>query len=354
MNFKYIIFSSLKILLFPISIAYGCVIRVRNFLFDKKVLRSVNFDLPIICVGNIAVGGTGKTPMVEYLLKLLSSQNSRIATISRGYKRKTKGFFIADSETTSKEIGDEPMQFHTKFPNVNVCVGEDRVNAVKQLLRLKPDTETIILDDAFQHRKIAAGLNILLTDFNQPFYRDCFLPSGNLRDQRRSADRADTIIVTKCPADLSNEDKNKIINQLNAANQTVFFTTIKYGNPYHISNSERLVMNEQTHYLLVHGIANATSLKNYISLFDENFDEIKFGDHHHYTLSDVRKIIATYQTHKNAVIITTEKDAAKLKNFSDEFSALPLYVLPIEIFFLFKEQEKFDSLIKNSISRFNK
>jgi len=354
MNFKNIIFFLLKILSFPIAIVYGCIVHIRNFLFDKKILHSTSFNLPIICVGNIAVGGTGKTPMTEYLIKLLS-QNSRIATISRGYRRKTKGFFPANNKTTNDEIGDEPMQFHSKFPNVNVCVGEDRVNAVRQLLNLKPDIKTIILDDALQHRKIAAGLNILLTDFTQPFYKDYFLPTGTLRDQRCSAKRADMIVVTKCPADLSNDDRAKITNYINPTNQDVFFTAIKYGNPYHISNSEEFILNNSTHYLLVHGIANATALRNYIASFDKNFDEIKFADHHHYTVSDIQKIVAAYQANsKKTIIITTEKDAVKLKTFANALSKVPVYLLPMEIFFLFNEQEKFDNSIKNFVSQFNK
>ena len=354
MNFKNIIFSFLKIILSPISIIYGCVIYVRNFLFDKKILPSTSFKVPLICVGNIAVGGTGKTPMTEYLIKLLSRQNSRIATVSRGYRRKTKGFFIADNKTTSEKIGDEPMQLHTKFPHINVCVGEDRVNAVQQLLKWKPDTNAIILDDAFQHMKIAAGLNILLTDFNRPFYKDYFLPIGKLRDQRLSAKRADVIVVTKCPVDLSNDDKEKIIHHINPVNQSIFFAAIKYGNPYHISNSEEFIMNSQTHYLLVHGIANAASLKNYIAVFDKKFEEIKFEDHHDYTLSDVQKIMAAYQANRDTVIITTEKDGAKLKTFTNLLSKVPVYLLPIETFFLFDEQEKFDNLIKDFVSEFNK
>ncbi|ANI88401.1 tetraacyldisaccharide 4'-kinase [Arachidicoccus ginsenosidimutans] len=350
MNFKKV----LRLLTFPVSIIYGSVIHVRNFLFDKKILRSTSFDMPIICVGNISVGGTGKTPMVEYLIKLLQQQNLLQATISRGYRRKTKGFLIANKTTTANEIGDEPMQFHTKFPDVNVCVGKDRVNAVQQFLQLKPETKAIILDDAFQHRKITAGLNILLTDYNNLFYKDYFLPTGTLRDQRSSAKRADIIVVTKCDHDLLINKKEKIINQINRFNQGyIFFTTINYGKPCHISVSEEFILNNETHYILVHGIANANSLRNYIASFDKNFEEISFKDHHNFTQNDIEKIIGIYQKKTGkTVIITTEKDAVKLKWFN-ELSALPLYVLPIETSFLFNQKDDFDNTIKNFVLQFN-
>lgn len=355
MSFKKRTVSFLRILAFPVSIIYGCVIHVRNFLFDKKILRSTSFDLPVICVGNISVGGTGKTPMVEYLIRLLQQQNLPAATISRGYRRKTKGFLLANDPTTAGEIGDEPMLFHSKFPGVNVCVGEDRVNAIEQLLQLKPETKTIILDDAFQHRKIVAGLNILLTDYNHLFYKDYFLPTGNLRDQRSSARRADIIVVTKCDHDLLINKKEKIVNRINRFHQgAIFFTSINYGNPYHISISEEFILDNETHYILIHGIANAASLRNYIASFDKNFEEIQFADHHDFTQNDIEKIITAYkqQPHKS-IIITTEKDAVKLKRFN-ELSALPLYVLPIETAFLFNEKEQFDNTIKNFVLPFNK
>lgn len=355
MNFKKGIFSFLRIIAFPVSIIYGCIIHIRNFLFDKKILRSTSFDLPVICVGNISVGGTGKTPMTEYLISLLLQQNISTATISRGYRRKTKGFLLANDTTTSDEIGDEPMQFHTKFPNATIGVGEDRVNAVNQLLQLKPETKTIILDDAFQHRKIKAGLNILLTGYHNLFYKDYLLPMGNLRDQRSSSERADIIIVTKCDHDLLINRKEKIINQINRFNKGyIFFTTINYGNPYHISHSEEFILNNETHYILVHGIANADSLRKHIVSFDKNFEEIKFADHHDFTQNDIEKIITVYKQQPNkSIIITTEKDAVKLKSFN-ELSALPLYVLPIETAFLFNQKGQFDNTIKNFVLQFNK
>ena len=204
---------SFRYLLFPLSFIYGAVIWLRNWLFDKNILKSASFNFPVICVGNIAVGGTGKTPMTEYLIRLLQN-NFKIATLSRGYKRKTKGFAIAEAGTTALEIGDEPMQFHNKFPGVTVAVGEERLVAIPQLLYDKPDTQVIILDDAFQHRTVKAGLNIVLTAFNNLYTRDLVLPSGDLRDVKASMKRADIIIVTKCDAGLTIAEKESIIKEI--------------------------------------------------------------------------------------------------------------------------------------------
>jgi tetraacyldisaccharide 4'-kinase len=179
-----IFLKSFRLLLFPLSLLYGAVVRVRNLMYDRGLLSVTRFNVPVICVGNLSVGGTGKSPMVEYLLEMLAGR-FRVATLSRGYRRRTKGYVLAGSDTTAIEIGDEPMQFHLKFPGVAVAVGEQRVEAVPQLLYDRPETEVIVLDDAFQHRAIAAGLNIVLTDFSNPYSRDFFLPAGDLRDTRR-------------------------------------------------------------------------------------------------------------------------------------------------------------------------
>ncbi|MEI9958672.1 MAG: tetraacyldisaccharide 4'-kinase [Ferruginibacter sp.] len=210
------------------------------------MFKAVSFNFPIICIGNIAVGGTGKTPMVEYLIRLLQN-DFETATLSRGYKRKTKGFAIADTTTTALEIGDEPMQFHKKFPAVTVAVGEERLAAIPQLLQYKPNTNVIILDDAFQHRPVKAGLNIVLTAYNNLFTRDLIMPAGDLRDVKASMKRADIIIVTKCKTDLSIAEKNAIIKEIKpVANQTVFFTEIVYGTPYHLFNNDPIAVNRDT------------------------------------------------------------------------------------------------------------
>lgn len=206
--------KSFRSILFPLSVLYGSIISFRNWLYDKNLLKSSAFNFPIICVGNLAVGGTGKTPMVEYLITMLR-ENYKVATLSRGYKRKTMGFAIANENTTALDIGDEPMQFHKKFYDVTVAVAEERLVAIPQLLHAKPGTEVIILDDAFQHRQVRAGLNILLTEFKNLYSGDLILPAGNLRDVKSSSSRADIIIVTKCRPDLTEAEKEKVTAELN-------------------------------------------------------------------------------------------------------------------------------------------
>ncbi|MGH2552342.1 MAG: tetraacyldisaccharide 4'-kinase, partial [Chitinophagaceae bacterium] len=248
--------KSFRILLLPFALLYWFGISIRNWLYDKKIFHSVSFGLPVICVGNLSAGGTGKSPMVEYLIEKLKDKY-KVATLSRGYKRKTKGYTLASNHSTALEIGDEPMQFHLKFPDVPVAVGERRIEAIPQLLHDKPETKAIILDDAFQHRAIRAGLNILLTEYNNLFVHDFYLPTGDLRDLKKNYKRADIIVVTKCRDDLSESEKNKIIQEINLMpGQHIFFTRIEYGEAYHISTNITCSLDENMEVLLVTGIAN--------------------------------------------------------------------------------------------------
>jgi tetraacyldisaccharide 4'-kinase len=338
---------SFRYLLFPLSLIYGSIIWLRNWLFDKNILKSASFNFPIICVGNIAVGGTGKTPMVEYLIRLLQ-KDFKAATLSRGYKRKTKGFAIADTNTTALEIGDEPMQFHNKFPNVAVAVGEERLVAIPQLLQAKPGTNVIILDDAFQHRPVKAGLNIVLTAYNNLFTRDIILPSGDLRDVKASMKRADIIVVTKCKTDLTLAEKNNITKEIKPLpHQTVFFTAIRYTKPCHLFNNRETVINSNTNVLLVCGIANPNPLKMFLAEQAHSYDMLRYADHHIFNsddLADIKKHFEKIQA-SNKIILTTEKDATRLVKFADELKDYPVYVLPIEHAFLFGEGEGFDKLV---------
>lgn len=355
MNFNFYLLKSIRILLFPFSLLYGLVVYIRNYLYDKNILKSYSFNLPIICVGNLSVGGTGKSPMVEYLIRLLKDRYE-IATLSRGYKRKTKGYALANPQTTALDIGDEPMQFHAKFRDVSVAVGEERIVAVPQLLHDKPHTQTIILDDAFQHRPIRAGLNILLTDCNNLFTRDFFLPTGDLRDQRASYKRAQIIVVTKCPPNLSEEEKNKIKKEISPKQgQQLFFTTIEYGTPYHIitKNERPITINDEI--LLVCGIANPAPLKNYLTANAKTYYEQAFSDHHIFRIDDLEDI-TTKLANINAdekLIITTEKDAVRLEKFSNELLELPVFVLPVKHSFLFSEGMQFDNSINTFIQNFS-
>jgi tetraacyldisaccharide 4'-kinase len=331
------------------------VVWLRNWLFDKKIIKAATFNFPIICVGNIAVGGTGKTPMVEYLVRLLQ-HDFNTATLSRGYKRKTKGFAIAGINTTALEIGDEPMQFHKKFPAVTVAVGEERLVAIPQLLHDKPATKVIILDDAFQHRTVNAGLNIVLTAYNNLFTRDLMLPAGDLRDVKASMKRADIIIVTKCKADCSEEEKRSIIKEIAPnANQNVFFTTISYGNPYHLFSSQPITIERTTGILLVCGIANPQPLKDFLVSHFDSYDMLRYADHHIFHSEDLAEIQKHFNKLQdtNKIILTTEKDAVRLLKFEDQLKDFPVYVLPIEHHFLFNESAAFDTLIRDFISNFS-
>lgn len=356
MNINNIFLKSFRIVLLPFAIVYGAIIIIRNWLFDKKYLHSATFNFPLICVGNIAVGGTGKSPLVEYLLDLLHPQ-FEIATLSRGYKRKTKGYALADENTTALEIGDEPMQFHSKFPKVAVAVGEERLVAIPQLLQDKPNLDAIILDDAFQHRSVNAGLNILLTEYNNLYTRDFFLPTGDLRDEWASSKRSQIIIVTKCPADLSEEKRDIIIRELKPLKrQDVFFTTIEYGLPYHIYNQTKKAITQEIEVYLVCGIANPKPIKEYLLENALTYYQKNYSDHHIFTIDDLQEIKTKFGEIDavDKLILTTEKDAVRLTKFTEELENLPLYVLPIKHKFLFSQSEAFNALVVNFIKSFPK
>jgi tetraacyldisaccharide 4'-kinase len=346
--------KSFRVLLLPFAILFWLAVAIRNWMYDKKIIKSVSFGLPLICVGNLSVGGTGKSPMVEYLVRHLKNR-FRIATLSRGYKRKTKGYALARTETTAIEIGDEPMQFHLKFPDVPVAVGEERLDAIPQLLHDKPGIQAIILDDAFQHRIVNAGLNILLTDYNNLFTRDFFLPTGDLRDQRKSYRRAHIIVVTKCKPDLPDEERKKIVEEIKPlAHQKVFFTCISYGTPYHIVNKDFYFINEKTEVLLLTGIANPKPLKKFLEERIETYYMMSYNDHHIFSMVDWKDIQKRYNSiqAEKKIILTTEKDAMRLLKFSQEMNGMPFYVLPIEHKFLFNQENEFNDIVIQFIQNF--
>lgn len=354
MNLNTVVLKSFRVLLLPFALLYGLVVIIRNKLFDKGYLKSADFHFPLICVGNLAVGGTGKSPMVEYIVRLLR-QDFNVATLSRGYKRKTKGYVLAGERTTALEIGDEPMQFHIKFPGVAVAVGEERLDAVPQLLHDKPDLQAIILDDAFQHRAVTAGFNILLTECSNLFSNDVFLPTGDLRDAKGSYKRADVIVVTKCPPDLSTEMKRKIIRSIRPyPHQKIFFTCIDYGTPYHIRTKQERLITKEDEVLLVCGIANPQPLKEYIFDNAETYYQQDYSDHHIFTIDDLKEIKKRYERIDAAskFIVTTEKDAMRFFKFDEEIAGLPLYVLPIRHRFLFNEGRQFDEMLISFIRNF--
>lgn len=353
MNLANLTFQSIRFLLLPFALLYGAVIWLRNKLYDKNILKSTSINMPIICVGNLSVGGTGKSPMVEYLLHLLKD-DFQTATLSRGYKRKTKGYALANEHSSALEIGDEPMQFHLKFPQVAIAVGEERIEAIPQLLHDRPLTQVIILDDGFQHRAVKAGLNILLTDCNNLFTRDFFLPTGDLRDEIKSYRRAEIIVVTKCDPAVSEKEKKEIIAEIKPlSHQQVFFSAIQYGTPYHILHPEQeFHLHKNLEVLLVTGIANIEPLKKQVLDNSYTYEKVTFSDHHIFSIDDLKEISKRFSKldHAHKIIITTEKDAVRLVKFREELEKLPLFVLPIRHRILFNEEEK----LKNSITGFIK
>jgi tetraacyldisaccharide 4'-kinase len=317
----------LRKLLFPFAILYGMITSIRNFFFDKGILKSYSFDLPIIAVGNLSVGGTGKTPQIEYLIRLLSDKY-KIATLSRGYKRKTKGFILAEASSNAATIGDEPFQFFQKFPSIKVAVDADRKNGIKQLLAQMEKPEIILLDDAFQHRKVKAGFYILLTSYGDLYSDDWILPTGNLRESRSGAKRANVIIVTKCPFNLSLDEKHAIKKQLKLSkNQELYFTFIAYDDCIYGEN-RKIKFDEIQHAakVLVAGIAKPEPFFAYLQ--NSNDVCLSFPDHHNFTDKDILEIKNLAQ---NNIIITTEKDYVRLKG------SLPneqLFYLPIKSSFI--------------------
>lgn len=328
-------------ILFPIVPIYYMVTWFINWFYEKGFFKSKSYNSPIICVGNLSVGGTGKTPMIEYIIRLLKS-NYKIATLSRGYKRNTKGFYIADANSSVKQIGDEPFQFHQKFKDIIVSVDKKRQNGITQLLQLKNTPEVILLDDGFQHRKVKAGLNILLTTYNKLYVDDFMLPTGNLREPKAGAKRAQIIIITKCPIDLTDNEEQLIIKKLNPTDyQKVFFSTISYGKEV-ISENNSLELNSLQNLTLVTGIANSEPLLHFLKSKSLKFEHLNFKDHHEFSTNDILKL-----EHKE-LIITTEKDFVKLKKYQSLKNKL--YYLPIE--FVLKKSEKFDELLNDFVKSF--
>jgi tetraacyldisaccharide 4'-kinase len=354
MLFNSILIKRLRILLIPFAVLYGGIVSLRNILYNKGILKTFRFDIPIINVGNLSTGGTGKSPMVEYLVSLLQS-NFKVAILSRGYKRKTKGYKLANLQTTVLEIGDEPMQFHQRFTEVAVAVGEERILAVPNLLYDKPETEVIILDDAFQHRAITAGLNLLLTDYNNRYTKDYFLPTGNLRDAVSSAERAKIIIVTKCPSTLSATEAAAIKNELNIQpEQSVFFTTLNYEIPYYWDSKLSMPLTHLNNVLLVTGIANPTPLIDYVKSQSANLQTICFPDHHQFTQTEINNLKSSFSKIEgdNKLILTTGKDVVRFAKYADQLEGLPIVVQPVGVTFLFEGKQEFNNLIINFISNF--
>ncbi|GAA3624457.1 tetraacyldisaccharide 4'-kinase [Flavivirga jejuensis] len=327
----------LRYILFPIVPFYYLVTWLRNKLYDLEIKKSISYHIPVICVGNLSVGGTGKTPMIEYLIGLLK-EDYLVATLSRGYKRKTEGFQLADNDATAKSIGDEPFQFYNKFKKeILVAVDADRNNGIKQLQLIDGKPEIILLDDAFQHRKVKAGFNILLTTYSKPYFKDIVLPTGNLREPRNGSKRANVIVVTKCPKNISDAEKNSILQQINPeANQHVFFSSISYLDHVISSNTNRSIEGLED-FTLVTGIANAAPLVHFLNEKALKFEHLNFKDHHEFSKQDILEL------NKKELIVTTEKDFMRLKQY--ESLRDKLFYLPISI--TINDEVKINKLIKS-------
>ena len=310
----------LRKILFPLAFLYWLITFIRNWLYDKGIFKSSSFNIPIIAVGNLSVGGTGKTPQIEYLIRLLSDKY-KVAVLSRGYKRTTEGFILADEKATASSIGDEPFQFYSKFPNIQVAVDVNRKNGIENLLQLSNKPDVILLDDAYQHRKVKAGFYILLTAYDDLFCDDYILPFGNLREPSSGKKRADMIIVTKCPNDLSELAQQKIREKLKVK-QPVFFTTIQYDD-YVFGNDSQLLVSEiqSESKVLVAGIAKPKLFFDFLK--NESDEALVFPDHHHFSKQDCEQILAKANGRK---IITTEKDFVRLNGLlpKEQFFYLPI------------------------------
>lgn len=355
----------LRYFLFPFSLIYGFIILIRNKFYDWGIFKSTSFDLPVICIGNLVVGGAGKTPTTEYLVKLLSAY--KVAILSRGYGRQTKGLILADETATVTSIGDEPMQYYRKFPQVTVVVCEDRVKGINFL---KDNHEVIILDDAYQHRAVKAGFNLLLFDFNQALKRQFLLPTGNLREPLANYNRAQAVLITKSPTRVNMVDQIEIRRKIDLdIDKRISFSSIAYGQLTPVfahvrkedfyENGEILELGSLAQspapvVFLLTGIANPKPLIDYLKPIFTSINHFEYPDHHSFNENDIRKLIEAFQAHpaKEKIIITTEKDSQRLltDNLKDLLLNLPIFYLPIEIALAPKDKVIFDQNILNYVA----
>jgi tetraacyldisaccharide 4'-kinase len=344
----------LRWLLLPFSLLYGLVVIIRNWFYDAGLFTSRKFNLPVIAVGNLEVGGAGKSPMTEYLVRLLKDSH-QLATLSRGYGRKTKGYLQAGANTTATEIGDEPAQFHHKFPDITVAVCEKRVTGIENL---SAGHNLIILDDAYQHRAVTPGLSVLLFDYSRLQQPHWLLPAGNLREPFSGRYRADVLVITKCPPTLATNQQQEALQRLQPLNyQPVFFTAIQYQALQDLDGSPVGAMPgaDATVFVLT-GIANPLPLLQYIKQHTSNVIHHNYPDHHQFSLKNIAKLASDFNSCKasNKVIITTEKDARRLQTpeLLPHVNALPVWVLPIGISFVNNDGQQFDQLIQHYVKQY--
>jgi len=349
-------------LLYPLSVLYRMATDIRNILYDTGAFRSEKFNFPVICIGNITAGGTGKTPHAEYLISLLQN-DFRVALLSRGYKRRSRGFRIASQSSTTLEIGDEPLQIFSKFPSILVAADSDRVNGIKTIMREHPDTDLIILDDGFQHRSVKPGMSILLTDYRRIITGDYLLPYGNLRENPDNRKRADVIVITKTPGTATESDKKRITGEMKTNEaQKIFFTSVSYGDPSPVfekhAPEKTLPANPDRHNsgaVVLTGIAVPRPLIEYVEGFFPETIHLAFPDHHYYSEDDIGKAVKAFRNLKSRekMIITTEKDAVRLREFSNIDDSLKgaMYFIPVGIDFPDGDKQEFDKTIIEYVRR---
>ena len=339
--------------LLPLSWLYGLGVRLRNWMFNIGLKKSRSFDIPVISVGNITVGGSGKTPHVEYLIYLLH-EKFRVAVLSRGYKRKSHGYLLAEKDTTMPEIGDEPFQMKSKYSDIYVAVDKDRCHGIDRLTTddATKDVDTILLDDAYQHRYVKPGINILLIDYHRLIIYDKLLPAGRMREPKEGTSRADIVIITKCPKDLKPMEFRVLKRALNLyPYQDLYFTTLRYNALKALFSDERLSLNalpKNVNIMLLTGIASPEQMMVDLQTVSKRITPLTFGDHHLFTAEDVEQINSTFAAmHKPKVIITTEKDATRLENLDglSEETKSNIYALPIRIQFMLGGEEEFNNKI---------
>jgi tetraacyldisaccharide 4'-kinase len=349
--------SLARILLAPFSLLYGLGVSWRDMLYRKGYLKSVHFSVPVISIGNLSVGGAGKTPHIEYLIELLR-EYLEIATLSRGYRRKTRGYLSVETKMNAEQVGDEPLQFKRKFPEVFVAVAEERAFAIPKIMGDKPDTQVVLLDDAFQHRAVAPGMNILLTEYDRPFTRDYLLPSGRLREWRSAYQRADVIIVSKCPPDLDRAAADQLRAEIAPLpHQELYFSYYTYEAPYYLFDRRyRLKMDADAQLILFCAIARTDYLLDYLEQQVDTVHSLEFADHHYFSASDVASLNLAYQNldAPKKAIITTEKDAMRLELHRDYLAKqkLPIFVLPASVRFHFGAGPVFDESVRRFLLDF--
>ncbi|MBP5664436.1 MAG: tetraacyldisaccharide 4'-kinase [Bacteroidales bacterium] len=344
---------NLRILLYPFGLIYGAVAALRRWTYRCGLRKAYQAPIPTIGVGNLSVGGTGKTPHVEYLIRLLSNQY-KIATLSRGYKRKTKGFVLANDidpqELSAEMIGDEPLQFFTKFPHIKVAVDEKRKDGIQQLMQRFPDLQYIILDDCYQHLQVKPNLNILITEYAAPYALDYPLPAGRLREFRSAARYANMVIVSKCPETLTEQQRAEMTKLLKLQDyQQLFFTTMRYGKLTALNDCGKLQeVSPQTEVVLLTAIAHPEPMVAYLSEKFKIIHHYRFADHHYFSTEEIAEIKKTYfsENNQNRILVTTEKDSMRLIYgvLSKHLEAIPLFSLPIVPYFLFQDEEFFPLL----------